>query len=54
MKIKVIQYLVAAILAVGLTACNEAPKEDVHYNGDGHDHSGDHSTHYKGDGHNHE
>ena len=54
MKIKVIQYLFVAIAAVALSACNEAPKgEDVHYHGDGHDHSNDHLEHYEGDGHKH-
>ena len=53
MKIKSIQLLLVAIVAAGLTACNEAPKEGVHYHGDGHDHSGEHLEHHEGDGHNH-
>lgn len=53
MKIKAIQLLIVAIVAAGLTACNDNPKEE-HYHGDGHDHSGENLKHHKGDGHNHE
>jgi hypothetical protein len=49
MKLKGIQYLAAAFVALSLSACKEEKLPEGHHHGDGHDHSG----HYEGDGHNH-
>ncbi len=49
MKIKGIQYIAAAFVALGLSACNEEELPEGHHEGDGHDHSG----HFEGDGHEH-
>lgn len=58
MKTIIKHILLAAVVAFGITACNddsakEPSKEETHYHGDGHDHSGEDLEHHKGDGHDH-